>query len=265
MLREKRHSHILAFVLIACVILSYMIHPSFSKYTNTYSGIASHTWFTTKIVSDLFRITNDSLVDENGVVLNEITSQSLHGVGITEVNGVPTVGNVGWDVTSENDLQSLSSKVFVVQNDSEYDLVACFDIILCMGLFSNVTVSCTITEKESGTKLDVVATRNGSGDITLKLHKESENDKDGELPIIVVDFGGLFGIDYNAYSFQVDPSTFIGTKLTEKEFEDFLLVKSGTVKNFELSTSADGADFGSLDRNCYASMTMTTKKYIPKT
>lgn len=244
--------------------LSFVTQPSFGKYVYTYSGTASHTWFTTKIVTDIFRLTTDAFVDEEtGEQIDEVKSESLHGVGITEVNGVPTV-NPSDDEISENDLTSLTEKVFTVQNASDYDLVACFDIILCMGLLNNPTVTCTVTEESSGTELKVTAAQSG-GDVKLIRHKESATDSNGEEPIINVEITNLWGlINYKAYSTHIDPKEFKGTaKLTEDEFENFIIVRSGETKTFSFSVSSSGADAGALDKNCYASMTMTVKKYSP--
>lgn len=273
---------ILMFTLVIVVVFSSVTRPAFAKYTGSYSGLASHTWFTTKIVTDVFRITNTDFVNKD-----EVTSDSLHGVGMGLVDDVLTV-NPTQDQIDENDVSSLASKVFTVQNSSDYDLVACFDIIICLGALNDVSVVCKITEQSSGTVLKVTAKQVGTADIPLTLHRESESDTtegaDADAEIIKVDITNSVGgrpVDYKAYSTHVDPTIFIDdsatvsvedNKITTAEFDAFILVKSGETKMFTLETDVQssiwdtiggfiGGMVGIKDKNCYASMTMTVKKY----
>ena len=273
---------ILMFTLVIVVVFSSITRPAFAKYTGSYSGLASHTWFTTKIVTDIFRITNVDLLNKD-----EKTSDSLHGVGMGLVDGVLTV-NPTQDQINENDVSSLASKVFTVQNSSDYDLVACFDIVICLGALNNVSVVCKITEQSSGTVLKVTAKQDGTADIPLTLHRESESDTtegaDADAEIIKVDITNkVFGseVDYKAYSTHIDPQNFINdsatagiedNQITRAEFDAFILVRSGETRMFTLETDVQssigdtiggiiGGIVGVEDKNCYASMTMTVKKH----
>ena len=193
-------------------------------------------------------------------------------MGQPDENGEYTLSkNISWDDTDAYGIDSAADKIFVVYNSSDYDLVACFDIILCLGWFNNMTVNCTITEESSGTKLVVAADQSGTNDLYLTRHKESAAEETGVLPVINVEFTGVFGIgDYKAYSTHVDPSVFNSDRnnngaddmneLSDNEFYNFI-VKSGETKTFTFSVEVTGTDISFLTRNCYASMTMTVKKY----
>ena len=166
-----------------------------------------------------------------------------------------------------------------MQNNSDYDLVACFDIILCMGWISNGVLTCTITAPTASetvtekTTLTVSASLGADTDIKLKHHKEPGGKGGTDDPVIDVQIKGLFNADYSAYSMQLDPTEFLKDRngdgdvldeneLTQEEFESFILVRSGETKTFEFNVKADQNIIGQwFSKNCYAAMTMTVKKY----
>lgn len=255
--------------LLLFVSLTYMVQPSMAKYVYTKNGVAAYTSISGMSYTNLFIVTNTSIA-EDGIE----TSPNLHGLGLgqPDENGEYTLSkNISWDDTDAYGIDSAADKIFVVYNSSDYDLVACFDIILCLGWFNNMTVNCTITEESSGTKLVVAADQSGTNDLYLTRHKESAAEETGVLPVINVEFTGVFGIgDYKAYSTHVDPSVFNSDRnnngaddmneLSDNEFYNFI-VKSGETKTFTFSVEVTGTDISFLTRNCYASMTMTVKKY----
>ena len=232
------------------------------------------------IFTNAFILTNDSFVQENAdgttTTLNEKTSNSLHGVGIERSeDGVLTVpGNAD---TGKYDLDSTSSLSFVVQNNSDYDLV-CFDIILCMGWINDSVLTCTITAPTASetvtekTTLTVSASLKAGKDIKLNHHKEPGGGRGTDYPVIDVQIKGLLNADYSAYSMQLDPTAFLKDRngdgaldeneLTQEEFESFILFRSGETKTFEFNVKADQNIIGQwFSKNCYASITMTVKKY----
>ena len=103
------------------------------------------------------------------------TQNGVHGVGMEEVNGVLTVPEDA--DTGSFKLDSTSKMSFVVQNSSDYDLVACFDIILCMGAITNRTLSCTITAPSASaavsekTALTVTAALANTADVQINHHE----------------------------------------------------------------------------------------------
>lgn len=282
MLKKIINNRILVCSLLVIVFLCYAIKPMVGKYVYTSTGRAMSSLISGNILTDSFILTNDSFVQENAdgttTTFNEKTSNSLHGVGMeVSEDGVLTVpGNAD---TGKYDLDSTSSLSFVVQNNSDYDLVACFDIILCMGAISNGVLTCTITApsaSETGTEkttLTVSASTGTDTDIKLKHHKEPGGKGGTDDPVIDVQIKGLFNVDYSAYSMQLDPTEFLKDRngdgdvldeneLTKEEFESFILVRSGETKTFEFNVKADQNIIGQwLSKNCYASITMTVKKY----
>lgn len=282
MLKKIINNRILVCSLLVIVFLCYAIKPMVGKYVYTSTGRAMSSLISGNILTDSFILTNDSFVQENAdgttTTFNEKTSNSLHGVGMEESeDGVLTVlGNAD---TGKYDLDSTSSLSFVVQNNSDYDLVACFDIILCMGAISNGVLTCTVTAptaSETGTEkttLTVSASTGADTDIKLKHHKEPGGKGGADDPVIDVQIKGLFNVDYSAYSMQLDPTEFLKDRngdgdvldeneLTKEEFESFILVRAGETKTFEFNVKADQNIIGQwLSKNCYASITMTVKKY----
>lgn len=282
MFKKIINNRILVCSLLVIVLLCYAIKPMVGKYVYTSTGRAMSSLITGNILTDSFVLTNDSFVQENAdgttTTFNEKTSNSLHGVGMeVSEDGVLTVpGNAD---TGKYDLDSTSSLSFVVQNNSDYDLVACFDIILCMGAISNGVLTCTVTAptaSETGTEkttLTVSASTGTDTDIKLKHHKEPGGGKGTDDPVIDVQIKGLFNADYSAYSMQLDPTEFLKDRngdgdvldeneLTKEEFESFILVRSGETKTFEFNVKADQNIIGQwFSKNCYASITMTVKKY----
>ena len=282
MFKKIINNRILVCSLLVIVFLCYAIKPMVGKYVYTSTGRAMSSLITGNILTDSFILTNDSFVQENAdgtiTTLNEKTSNSLHGVGMERSeDGVLTVpGNAD---TDKYDLDSTSSLSFVVQNNSDYDLVACFDIILCMGWISNGVLTCTITAPTASetvtekTTLTVSASLGADTDIKLKHHKEPGGKGGTDDPVIDVQIKGLFNADYSAYSMQLDPTEFLKDRngdgdvldeneLTQEEFESFILVRSGDTKTFEFNVKADQNIIGQwLSKNCYASITMTVKKY----
>ena len=293
MLKKILNNRIMVFALLAIILFSYITQPTFSKYVYTATGRAMSSLISGNVFSDAFVLTNESFVQNNAdgttTLLDKKTSQSLHGVGMEEVNGVLTVPEDA--DTGSFKLDSTSKMSFVVQNNSDYDLVACFDIILCMGAIKNRQLSCSITAPSSSelvtekTKLTVTAslnTNNQNSDITLEHHQEADGTGGTATPIVDVQFfNNVFfigEIDYEAYSMQVNPKDFIGdqnndgdtedpNELTNAEFDSFILIHSGETKTFEFSVELlEGS--GVFDdilqyasKNCYASITMTVKKY----
>lgn len=282
MFKKIINNRILVCSLLVIVFLCYAIKPMVGKYVYTSTGRAMSSLISGNILTDSFILTNDSFVQENAdgttTTLNEKTSNSLHGVGMERSeDGVLTVpGNAD---TDKYDLDSTSSLSFVVQNNSDYDLVACFDIILCMGWISNGVLTCTITAPTASetvtekTTLTVSASLGADTDIKLKHHKEPGGKGGTDDPVIDVQIKGLFNADYSAYSMQLDPTEFLKDRngdgdvldeneLTQEEFESFILVRSGDTKTFEFNVKADQNIIGQwITKNCYASITMTVKKY----
>lgn len=134
----------------------------------------------------------------------------------------------------------------------------------------NPTLTITITEQNSGTSLTVSAKRNGNianGEAPLTAHAENQTEVDSgayQTPIINCAYNGILGAwtPYRAYSATINPANYKGTGvLTEDDFKNFILVPSGQTRTFVLSVSASGTNIGQLDRNAYASMTMTCVKY----
>ena len=272
MKKYKHYTKMLAALCVVVLLFSCAFPPTYGKYTFSKVGQAMASYIAGEIFSDAFVLNDNIFIDSNGNPKNETTSESLHGTGmITNSDGSYTVpSNVN---TSANSLSSTTNKIFVVQNNSSYDLVACFDIILCMGLISDGELTCTITEQSSGTALTITTSLNNNNqnsDIKLKHHKESADDT-GDDPIINVQITGLFSADYSAYSLQIDPTNHLGDVATGEvanminstEFQSFILVKSGETKSFTLNVTADENILSFLAKNCYASMTMTAKKYVP--
>lgn len=291
MLKKILNNRIMVFALLAIIQFSYITQPTFSKYVYTATGRAMSSLISGNVFSDSFVLTNESFVQNNAdgttTLLDEKTSKSLHGVGMEEVNGVLTVPEDA--DTGSFKLDSTSKMSFVVQNSSDYDLVACFDIILCMGAITGRTLSCTITAPSASeavtekTTLTVTAALEDTADVQIKHHKEADGSGGSETPIIDVEFFNTVPIfdtkvDYEAYSMQIDPTEFIGdqnndgdtedpNELTNAEFDSFILVRSGETKTFEFSVELlEGSGwFDNLlqyaSKNCYASITMTVKKY----
>lgn len=282
MFKKIINNRILVCSLLVIVFLCYAIKPMVGKYVYTSTGRAMSSLISGNIFTDSFVLTNDSFVQENAdgttTTLNEKTSNSLHGVGIERSeDGVLTVpGNAD---TGKYDLDSTSSLSFVVQNNSDYDLVVCFDIILCMGWIKDSVLTCTITAPTASetvtekTTLTVSASTGTDTDIKLKHHKEPGGGRGTDYPVIDVQIKGLLNADYSAYSMQLDPTAFLGDRngdgddldeneLTQEEFESFILVPSGEPKTFEFNVKADQNIIGQwFSKNCYASITMTVKKY----
>lgn len=264
---------ILMFTLVIVVVFSSITRPAFAKYTGSYSGLASHTWFTGKIITDTFRITNSDFTNKETV-----TSPNLHGmsdvtIDLNNKNATYTIPNNADYKTYS--LDTLGNKVFVVQNSSDYDLVACFDIVVCMGWSGSgdPKLDCTITAAGVGEEADVSftvrASKSGSAPTgaPLKSHKENANDS-GDDPIINVQYSGILGnylSPYRAYSTHIDPTEYDGDDasfpLSTENLEAFVIIPSGATKTFTLSITPSDADIGDWDRNAYASMTMTVKKY----
>lgn len=279
MVKKIFNNRILVFALLIIMLLSYMMQPTFSKYVYTSTGRAMASLISGNIFTDTFVLTNERFI-VNGTEVDSVTSKSLHGVGMPEVDGVLTVPADA--PTDSFDLNSTSSMSFVVQNNSDYDLVACFDIFLCMGWISDAELTCTITAPSSsetaGNKTDLIVTaslnnNNQNSDITLNHHAEKDGSGGTATPIVDVQITGLFDADYSAYSMQIDPTNFLtdqdgdgnlsaGNELTEEEFNSFILIRSGESKTFEFNVQADQNIIGQwLSKNCYASITMTVKKY----
>ena len=283
MFKKIINNRILVCSLLVIVFLCYAIKPMVGKYVYTSTGRAMSSLISGNILTDSFILTNDSFVQENAdgttTTLNEKTSNSLHGVGMERSeDGVLTVpGNAD---TDKYDLDSTSSLSFVVQNNSDYDLVACFDIILCMGAISDGVLTCTITAPPASetvtekTTLTVSASTGADTDIKLKNHKEPGGKGGKDDPVIDVQIKGwISSVNYSAYSMQLDPTAFLGDRngdgddldeneLTKEEFESFILVRSGETKTFEFNVKADQNIIGQwFSKNCYASITMTVKKY----
>lgn len=273
------NKRILVFALLAVMLFSYIAEPTVSKYVYTYTGRAMASLISGNIFTDSFVVSNDNFM-VNGREVDSITSESLHGVGMEVVDGVLTVPSDA--PTSNFDLDSTSSLTFVVQNNSDYDLVACFNIFLCMGLIRDAELTCTIVALSSSetatdkTSLITTASLNNNGqnsDITLKHHKEPDGSGGSDDPVVDVQLQGLLGVNYTAYSMSVDPSEFLidrngdgqldaDNELTEQEFNSFILIRSGETKTFEFSIQADQNIIGQwFSKNCYASITMTAKKY----
>lgn len=261
-------------VLVFSLLFSYSAQPMVGKYVYTATGRAMASLVSGNIFTDTFVITNDSF-NAGGTV----KSESMHGVGIKEVNGVLTVpGNIS---TRGNDIYSTENLTFVVQNASDYDLVVCFDIILIMGMFEG-DITCTITapsstETVANTSL-TVSTK--TDDITFVEHPESVGEQtDPGIPVINVEYvnPNFKYVDYNAYSTHVDPTEFLidrdndGTlnganELTDDEFNSFILLHAGETKTFEFSVSPEYGGIGSwlgaiFSTNSFAEITMTAKKY----
>lgn len=267
MQRKVLFNKILIFALVIVVICTSTSQSIFAKYTKNYSGLASHTWFTTKVITDTFRLTNSDFIGAD-----EVTSENLHGlfegnINLSDQNATYTIPQNA-DHAS-NSLDTLENKVFVVQNTSDYDLVACFDIVVCLGWAGsgNPQLNCTITAEGTNplVELEVTASKDGTAPTgaALKSHKENANDT-GDLPIIDVQYTGILGnwTPYRAYSTHIDPTVYRGTSLLSVEdFDAFILIRSGESKTFMLSVEPTGVDIGNLDRNAYASMTMTVKKW----
>lgn len=277
-------NRIFLFALLAFMLFSHVTQPTLSKYVYTATGRAMSSLISGNVFTDAFVLTNDSFVQTNPdssiTILNEKTSQNLHGVGLTEVDGILTIPADA--PTDSFDLDSTSQLSFVVQNNSDYDLVACFDIILCMGWINNSELTCTITAPSSSetetnkTNLTVTASLNNNNqnsDITLNHHAEKNGSGGNALPVVDVQITGLFNANYSAYSMQIDPTKFLvdqngdgdvldDNELTQQEFNSFILVRSGETKTFEFNIDADQNIIGQwLSKNCYASISMTVKKY----
>lgn len=289
MVKNIFKNRIIAVSLLAIILLSYITQPSYSKYVYTTTGRVMSSLLSGNGFTNVFVINNDSFII-NEATVDSVTSESLHGVGMTKnEDGSYTVPENA--DTSANGLNSTQKLSFVVQNNSDYDLVACFDIILCMGAIKDGELTCTITAPSSSaestekTTLTVTASLSSSGknsDINLNQHRESENDTNGDpnLPIIDVQYYNkileIFNIDYDAYSMQVDPTEFLGdqngdgdvadsNELTEGEFDSFILVHSGETKTFEFSIDAEESFLANFAKNAYAQITMTVKKYTETT
>ncbi len=275
MINRINRCGVFVIVLVFILLFSYTVQPIVGKYVYTATGRAMASLVSGNIFTDTFVITNDSF-NADGTV----KSESMHGVGIQEVNGVLTVPkNID---TNANNMHSTENLSFVVQNSSDYDLVVCFDIILIMGVLTGEVLTCTITaptssETVENTTLTVTASEDGTKDIKLVNHPEADEAANADIPTINVEyqnyFMGFIPIDYEAYSTQVDPTEFLkdrdgdgklegANELTQEEFDSFILVHSGETKTFEFSVGAENNDLAEwLATNAFAEITMTVKKY----
>lgn len=278
--RNSIRNRAIAIFLLVIMLFSCSTQLTFSKYVLTGTGRAMASMISGNVFTEAFALSNESFFDENGNPKDEATSESLHGIGATKNDdGSYTVKNVS--SVSGSGLNSTSNKSFVVQNNSDYDLVACFDILLCMGLINNSELTCTITapstvaSSNEKTTLIVSASLNNNGqgsEITLNHHKKPSGGGEA-LPVVDVQLKGILGNEYEAYSMQINPTDFMvdrdgdgqlnaANELTRAEFESFILIRSGESKTFEFGIDADQNIIGDwLSKNCYASVTMTVKKY----
>lgn len=272
MKRRATQNRILALVLLLVLMIGCMVQPTSGKYVLTDTGRAMTSVISANVFTDVFVVTNSDL--ENG----SATSNSLHGVGIIENDdGVLTVPKNA--DTYANSLDSTVNLSFVIKNNSSYDLVACFDIILCMGEIDDGVLTCTITapsstaESDQKTQLILNASLEEGEDIdiVMKAHKESENDKNGDVPVINVEYSntifGFININYSAYSFQIDPTEYLlgegvtdnDSTLTKDEFNSFILIPAGATRTFEFSVTADERWLANFAKNAFAQITMTAK------
>ena len=265
MAKRMMNYKVLAFTLLAIMLFSLMTQPAVSKYVLTQSGRAASSLISANVFTDAFVVGNDTFI-VGGTEVDSVTSKNLFGIGVN--NGTISEYN------SDYALDSVNNQIFVVQNNSDYDLVACFDVLVCLGDvttgYLNPTLTLTITEQTSGTSLTVSAKKGGSisnGQAPLIAHAENQSEIDSgdyQGPIINCAYNGILGrlTPYRAYSTTINPSNYKGTSvLSEDDFRDFILVPSGQTRTFVLSVSASGTNIGSLDRNAYASMTMTCVKH----
>ena len=275
MIKYNLGNRILVFALLVVMLFCSVAQQTHGKYVYESTGKVVTSLISGKIFTNTFVITDEKLGDKGSVMSN-----NLHGVaGSNPIDLTNTGGSyiidAEQDVIEENGLASAAEKIFVVQNNSSKDLVACFDIILCMGWISTSELTCTLTEVTSGTSLVLTASlnkNNQNSDITLKHHKETtdtnwnEFDDGVDIPEITVKFGSnsILGgfVDYSAYSFQINPSNHRGDDvaadndnlITEEEFKNFIIIPAGQTKTFTISITSTSDDYN----NCFAQMTMTT-------
>lgn len=267
MLKKIINNRILMFALLVIVFLCYAIKPMVGKYVYTSTGRAMSSLISGNIFTNAFVIDNNNFVVD-GIERDSAKSENLFGIGVN--NGTIT------DYDPSYRLDSVTDKIFVVQNNSEYDLVACFDLLVCLGAVTttllNTQLSITITEQTSGTSLTVVAKKEGNianREAPLIAHAETQAELDEDTegvfsePIINCAYNGLFGVSYRAYSTTINPVHYKGTSvLTESDFKDFILVPSGQTRTFVLKIEASGTNILGLDKNAYASMNMICVKYV---
>lgn len=268
MFKKIINNRILVCSLLVIVFLCYAIKPMVGKYVYTSTGRAMSSLISGNIFTNAFVIDNNNFVVD-GIERDSAKSENLFGIGVN--NGTIT------DYDPSYGLDSVTDKIFVVQNNSEYDLVACFDLLVCLGdltVFFKPELIITITEQTSGTSLTVVAKKEGNianeeeAQAPLIAHAETEaelldKDKGYSGPIYNCAYNGLFGFPYRAYSITINPVNYKGPKLLpEDDFKDFILVPSGQTRTFVLKIEAEGTNILGLDKNAYASMNMICVKYV---
>lgn len=277
MKRRATQNRILALVLLLVLMIGCMVQPTSGKYVLTDTGRAMTSVISANVFTDVFVVTNSDL--ENG----SATSGGLYGIlqgddaiDLTNLDGSYTVPSFEDEEYNDISIKSSANVSFVVKNNSDFDLIACFDVVVCMGLIKGGTLACTITETTSGKGFSVDAGVNVSdekGKVKMKLHKESESDttEGAEDPVIEVQIsnkiGNYYEVDYKAYSFSVDPRNHCDSDI----LNNFILVKSGETKTFTFDVDLTNLSLGGIigeylvgSKNCYASMTMTAKIYDTK-
>lgn len=271
MKRRATQNRILALVLLLVLMIGCMVQPTSGKYVLTDTGRAMTSVISANVFTDVFVVTNSDL--ENG----SATSGGLYGIlqgddaiDLTNLDGSYTVPSFEDEEYDDISIKSSANVSFVVKNNSDFDLIACFDVVVCMGLLTGGTLTCTITETTSGEGFSVNAGVNVSDEsgIKMKLHKEFPKDttEGAEDPVIDVQISN-YGVDYKAYSFSVDPTDHCDSDI----LNNFILVKSGETKTFTFDVDLTHLSWGGIigelffgSKNCYASMTMTAKIYDPK-
>lgn len=283
-------NRILPFVLLTVILISSITQPSYSKYVYPETGRAWTSLLSGNGFTDTFVVTNDALnvtFDSDGNSQGSATSKSLFGINegdsidLNNSGATYTIGNYSSDFA----LDQTSDLTFVIHNASDYTLVACFDVIICMGWISSNIITCTVSaptataDSTDKTSLVLTAGINQDTDIELNHHKETtdgnswlERENQGNAtPIIDVSYSNLAGlVDYSAYSFHLDPSDLkyrqysgdpipTDNQITLKELTSFLLVPSGATRTFEFSFTGTGGIFSGADKNAFASIAMTAK------
>lgn len=252
------------------MLFSCFIPKTFGRYVLTGDGILGYAFFTTKITTGTFVITNDDLGHDGG---GTATSDNKYGLSMQPVDndndGVQDVDSDGkplYFVDGENyedyRVENLNENIlFTVQNNTDHTLIVLFDITILLGWDSPEIVT-TIAEDESKVGLTLVLYRSN---YTGTNYPGKQLTQAGN---ITTNLQGILGnwSRYYAYTATVNPSDYINNGtitngIEESDLKAFLLINPGETKNYTLSVSYEGSWVGSIDRACYAQITMSVIKY----
>ena len=251
------------FILII-IAFSSLTNVSYGKYVLIDNGVLAYSFFTNKITTGTFVVTDEALIENNTA-----TSENKFGLSMTPVyekdengNDVikrdPATGEPLFTINGDNwrdyEPEDLNEDIlFTVQNDTQHTLIIMFNVILCLG-YTSAKLTTTIKESVSGVGLTV----------TLGKGSDSYDQSLAIAPNITVDLEGIIQNNYSAYQTTVNPADYAGTdKLSRENLNSFLLINPGETKSYTLHVEYQGGLLSWLDRACYAQLTMMAMPYTP--